>query len=155
MLNGVDVAYIDWKQILGDPGDSFPDSLWVLKHFYDEVEDWINDAYGEEGMPFDDFCDWVRFDSTNFIAEFPCAWKSLYEQGLLDAEDAINMDRFDGDEDQLIKLATEANPKLGEEVRQKLIEEGRLEESYRPRRRGQRRITESRKNRFARFGKRR
>ena len=152
MLNGVDVAYVDWKLILGDQWDG---SLWVLEHFYDDVEELLNDMYGEEGMPFDKFCDWVRFESEDFIAEFPSAWKSLYEKGLLDAEDAINMNRFDGDEDQLIDLATQANPKFGEEVRQKLIEEGRLEESFRPRRRGQRRITESKKNRFARFGKRR
>ena len=123
MLNGVNVSYIDWDRIVGDHSAS----AWVLRGWYDKVEDLLNDAY-PEGMPFDNFCNWVRFDSINFIAEFPSAWESLYEQGLLDAEDAINMDRFDGDEDQLIELATDANPKFGEEVRQKLIEEDRWDE---------------------------
>ena len=123
MLNGVDVSYIDWDRIVKD----HPASAWVLRGWYNEVEDLLNDTY-PEGMSFDNFCDWVRFDSTNFIAEFPSAWESLYEQGLLDAEDAINMDRFNGDEDQLIELAADTNPKFGEEVRQKLIEEDRWDE---------------------------
>lgn len=143
MLNGVNVAYVDWKLILGNQWDS---SLWILEHFYDDVEEWLDDVYGEEGMSFDEFCNWVRFKSDDFIAEFPRAWKSLYEKGFLDAEDCINMNRFQGDEETLVRLATEANPQLGEEVRQKLIEEDRLEESYRSRRGSfKRRLIESRR----------
>lgn len=131
MLNNVDVAYIDWNIILGN---EYPDSRWVLEHFYDEVEDFLSDAYGEEGMPFDKFCDWVRFESTDFIAEFPDAWKSLHSNKLLDAEDLINMNRFQGDEEQLLELASEVSPEFAEDVRRALKAEGRLEESYRPRR---------------------
>lgn len=154
MLNGVDVRYINWKSILGNPGDSWPDSLWILEHRYDEVEEFLEDVY-PEGMPFDKFCDWVRFESSDFVAEFPSTWQALYERHLLDAETLANASRFDGDEEALIELATEADPKLGEEVRQELIKWGRLDESMRPRHRGQKRISESRRTRPVRRARRR
>ena len=123
MLNGVDVGYIDWDRIVSN----HPASAWVLRGWYDKVEDLLNDTY-PEGMPFDNFCEWIRSDSDNFIAEFPGAWKSLYEEGLLDADNLTNMDRFRGDEEQLVEEATKVSPDLGEEVRQKLIEEDRWDE---------------------------
>lgn len=123
MLNGVDVGYIDWDRIVSN----HPASAWVLRGWYDQVEDLLNDTY-PEGMPFDHFCEWIRSDSNNFIAEFPGAWESLYEEGLLDADNLTNMDRFKGDEEQLVKEATKVSPDLGEEVRQKLIEEDRWDE---------------------------
>lgn len=138
MLNGVDVGYINWDLVVGD---SHKDVLWILKHYYDEVEDFLNDVY-EDGMSFEDFCSWARYEADSFIGEFPSAWGGLYSQGLISADDLIGIDRFQGDEESLIEYATKASPKLGEEVRQALIEEGRLDESVR--RRGLRRISESR-----------
>lgn len=152
MFNDVDGRYINWKLILG--GDGWPDSLWILEHRYDDVEEFLEDVY-PEGMPFDKFCEWACSDHHNFVAEFPFAWRALYGKHLLDAETLANASRFAGDEEELIRLATEADPKLGEEVRQVLIEWGRLDESMRPRRRGLKRISESRRTRPVRRARRR
>lgn len=126
---------------------------FLLLQHGDDVDEWSENWDG--GIDFELFASDIRYSPEEIISEFPQFWDEMYEDHLITADDLLYADRYRGDEESLVYDATQANPKLGEEVRQKLIEEGRLEESYRPRRRGQRRITESKKNRFARFGKHR
>ena len=123
MLKNVDVNMIKWRDCLRD---DYKAALFILERFYNEVDEWIEGSY-PEGMDAGRFLDWVRFEDDDFIATFPMTWKLLYKNHLINEEDFINMEMFDGDEESLLGQLKDI-PELREKVRQALIEEGRIEE---------------------------
>ena len=120
MLKDVSVRYIDWKLFKDQLSDAV---MFILNFYYDEVDSRL--YLGD--MEFNEFLDWIRFEEDDFLSECDFAWKKLYKEGLIDAENFRYMERFSGREEELL-AQLEDIPELREKVRQVLIEEDRIGE---------------------------
>ena len=144
-----DFHWYNWKGL----NDSV---VWILDHRPTEVDEMIEEFFGEEGMDFDKFVDWIRLESGDFIAEMSQCWDDLYKQGLLEVDYLVYANRFEGDEESLVKMADDISAEFGKEVRQALAEQGRwdeedlVEESYSRKNRSRKPVFELRKSKAQR-----
>jgi len=132
----IDWSDLDWR-CLDNP--YLTDYVnYVVKSYSKEIEDYLEDLYGgEDQIDFQEFWEWIRYEPADFISEFPQYWATILKKCKdFTAEDVVSISRWEGEEEDLLRYAYDANEKFGDEVKKLLIEEGRwneedeLEESY-------------------------